>query len=293
MQSWVQTAYRHLCEKRPWAWLRAESEFLIDNQRTGTVTATYKSATIQGVSLVFVAADAGRQFRVSTTGSPVYTILSVDLILNRATIDRPFGDTTATVQSATILDAYVTLPTDFGRFIAVLDPHNGWRLHIWETDDELNAADAQRSSSGNAFALVSRRLSSLAATTGQVQYELWPYQTTQHNYPYFYIRRPEILSPTQLLPGLLAHRGDILQLGAIAECCDWPGPDAEHRNPYYNQVLARMKRDQFNAEISQLEVRDEEVYMTWLTTALDDFSWVPIDSNFMQSHDAGIVGQTW
>lgn len=288
-QNWVLTAYRHLCERRPWSWLRAESEFLTNAQKTGTATATRSSLTVQGVTMTFAATDVGRQFRTSTN-SPLYSIAAVDVGLNQATLDRVYGGTTGTYASF-ILDAYITMPTDFGRFIVVIDTVNGWRLHIWDTDEELNARDPQRSSTGTPFALASRRVSTLTATIRRAQYELWPFQTSARNYPFYYIRRPEKFAPNDALPFLLQDRGDILMLGALAECCDWPGT-AERRNPYYNQVLARMKRDQFNHEIDQLEVRDEEVYMTWLQVAgYEHYPYAPIDSNFAQAHDS--FGQTW
>lgn len=292
-QDWVQTAYRHLCERRAWSWLRSENEILVNAQKTGTATVTRSSATVTGVGLTFAATDEGRQFRAGTNSS-IYSIISVNVGLNTATLDRVFGGTTAAAADCTVLDAYVTMPVDFGRFVVVLDPANGWMLHVYETDDVLNARDPQRSSTGTPWALVSRRISSVTATIRRAQYELWPYKTSAANYPYYYIRRPEKFAPSDPLPFLLQDRGDILKLGALAECCDWPG-EREQRNPYYNQVLARMKKDQFNAEIDQLEVRDEEVYLTWLQTVdwTRRYSMAPMDARFMQSHDEGMLTSTW
>lgn len=288
-QQWVRDTYRQVCERHPWSWLRAENEILINAAGTGTVNVTRGSATVTGVSLTFAASHVDRQFRVGSN-QPVYTITAVDVGANTATLDRVFGGTTATATSAQVLDAYVTMPSDFQRFLGVLDPANGWQLRYWITEEELNFWDAQRSSSGTPWALVSRRLATTTALDGRIQYELWPYATAQKNYPYYYIRRPEALSDGTTFEGPLADRGDLILLGAIAEAAEWPGLE-DRKNPYFNLQLAERKRKQFNEELAILELRDEEVYLTWLETVswINRVPFAPIDSKFLQSHDVALM----
>ena len=281
---WTQEAYRQVCDRRPWSWLRSENEFLITAQKTaGTVTVTNNSAAVVGVGTAFAASDVGRQFRSGTSG-PVYSIATHTDATN-ITIDRVYGGTTAAGASYTILDAYVTMPADFLRFISVLDTSNNWQLHLWITEAELNAWDAQRSSTGTPWALVNRRRSSLAATVGRAQYELWPYQTSAKGYPYYYIRNPESLADTDTLQDPLNSRSDILVMGAIAQCAGWPGLEGRN-NPYFNPTLAASKQKEFSANVDRMEVLDEETYLTWMeTTNFQRWPFAPIDAQYLQSHD--------
>lgn len=289
-KNWVQTVYNRITDRKPWSFLRSESQILITDAHTGTVNATYLDPVVQGVGMTFVAADVGRQFRVSY--GPPYTIISVNVGLNRATLDLPWGDDSITAESGTVLDAYVTMPDDFGTFIAVLDPQNQWQLHTWITQDELNLWDAGRSSTGTPWALASRRLSSgIAATLGRVQYELWPYSTTQKRYPYYYYKSAANLADTDQFYGALRDRTDVLLTGALAEAAQWPGPSAEKKNPYFNLQTAAMLKKEHEEQCNSLETKDEETYITWLETVnFNRVPFAPIDSNFLQSHDVSLVG---
>lgn len=283
-QEWVTEAYREVCDRGDFSWLRAETEILTSAQRSGTVNVTRGSLTVTGVGLTFVAGDATRQFRISTS-QPPYTIDTVNVGANTCALDRVFGGTTAAATTATILDAYITMPADFLRPIAMLDPSNGWQLHIWYTEDEINARDPQRSSTGTPWALVSRRLATISALAGRVQYELWPYATTQRNYPLYYIRRAEDLTDTTSFLGPLANRADLLTTGALVKAALWPGLEGR-KNPYYNPQIALMLEKKFQAGVDRLQVIDQEIYPTWWeTVSMLRAPFAPIDSKFLQSHD--------
>lgn len=298
VQYWVQQAYTHICDRRPWSWLRAEGEFLINASHSGLVNVTRGSATVStaGIAagqMLFAASDQDRQFRVGTN-QPIYTILAADPVAQTATLDRVYGGSSSLAGvglQATILDAYLTMPSDFQRFIAVLDPANNWQLHLWVTEEELNTWDAQRSSVGTPWAVVSRRYQTQGTFTGRIQYELWPFSNAQKNYPYYYVRRPESLTDASTLLGPLAVNGNILVTLALAEAAEWPAFE-DRRNPYFNLALAQMKRSQADKELNRLEVLDEEIYMTWLETVswINRLQFAPIDSRYMQSHDMHYSG---
>jgi hypothetical protein len=279
---WATKAYQDICDKRPWSWLRAESEFLINTQKTGTVNVTRNSATVSGGSMSYASSDADRQFRISP--GPVYTIIAADA--TSYTLDRVYGGATATAASATVLDAYITVPSDFQRFLAVIDVSNNWQLHLWITEDELNSWDAQRSSSGTAWAVVSRRLATAGALTGRIQYELWPYCTSEKNYPYYYIRRPEDLTDDTAFLGPLAKDSNIMVSMALAQCAKWPGVEGK-RNPYFNLALAAQLDKEADQALDRMMVLDEEIYMTWLQTVnYSRIPFAPLDSRYLQNHDA-------
>jgi hypothetical protein len=288
-QQWVQETYNEVCRKHPWSWLRAEGEILTHDAKSGTVTLTREAATVAGVTLTFTASDLDRQFRVSR--GPVYTIIAVNVGANTATLDRVYGGGSAVAVQAQVMDAYVTMPEDFGRFLGVLDPANCWQLHWWMTEDELNAWDSQRSTTGTPWALASRRLSTTAASDGRIQYELWPYAMSAKNYPYYYIRQPEPLTDESGFEGSLRTGGALILKGALAEAAEWPGTE-DRRNPYFNLGLAQRLRDEFEKRIAQLELRDEEIYLTWLETVswINRYGYAPVDARYMQSHDVAYVG---
>ncbi len=289
---WAETAYRKFCDRRNWSFLRAEDEFLINTQRGGTVNVTRGSATVSGGTMAYTSTDVDRQFRAGQS-SPLYTIISVVAGVSY-TLDRPYGGVTAALTSATVLDAYLTLPANFRRFVAVLDPANNWQLHLWVSEEELNTWDAQRSSSGTPWAVVSRRLKTqgTASLIGRIQYELWPYATSQKNYPYYYQKGPdENLADDSALLGPLATNVNLLVTLALAEAAEWPGSE-DKRNPYFNLQLARAKRDMAEREASRLEVIDEEIYSTWLehVSHINRYAFAPLDSRYAQSHDVGYSG---
>lgn len=287
---WAETAYRKFCDRRNWSFLRGEDEFLINTQRTGTCNVTRGSATVSGGTMVYTSTDVDRQFRIAQ--GPIYTIISVVPAVSY-TLDRVYGGTTA-LTSASVLDAYLTMPADFRRFIAVLDPANNWQLHLWVSEEELNTWDAQRSSTGTPWAIVSRRLKTQGTTSlvGRIQYELWPYATSQKNYPYYYQKGPtEAIADDDALLGPLGTNANLLVTLALAEAAEWPG-SGDQRNPYFNLALARAKREMAEREASRLEVVDEEIYGTWLehVSWINRYAFSPIDSRYAQSHDVGFSG---
>lgn len=285
---WTESAYRSICNKRPWSFLRAESEFLINDQKTGTVNLTRGSATVSGGTMAYATTDADRQFRVP--GGSVYTIITATA--SAYTLDRVYGGTTATATSATVLDAYLTMPADFQRFITVLDMANNWQLHLWVTEAELNAWDAKRSASGTSWALASRRLATAGTYAGRIQYELWPYCTSAKSYPYYYARRPEALTDSTEFLGPLAQFSDIIVQYALVEAARWPGVEGK-KNPYFNLALAQQLEKNANDELDRLQVLDEEIYMTWLETVnIANVPFAPVDSSFMQNHDVS-YGAAW
>lgn len=282
---WVQNTWNQICEFDRWSWLRAEAELLTNIQKSGTVSVTRSSATVTGVTAgLFASTDAGRQFKINQ--GPPYTIESVNVGANTCVLDRVYGDETDTDPTAYILDAYVTMPEDFGSFIAVIDPANSWRLRFWITEQELNRWDPARTSTGSPWCLVSRRIATATPYAHRPQYELWPYVTTAKRFPYYYFKRPAQLSDDDTFDGPLRNRTDIILEGALAIAAEWPGPSAEKRNPYYDLKLSMFKRNHFNEHLQYLAKVDQELFMTWLDTSdLINLPYAPLDAKFMQNHD--------
>lgn len=266
VEDFVQSGWNRISDRRRWSHMRGEGEILLSPSHSGTVTVTLSNATVTGVGMTFVAGDLGRQFRVSHNP---YSIIEVNAVANTVVLDRVWGGATAAAASAMVLDAYATMPEDFGSFWGVLDPDRDDVINWWMTEDELNVADPNRTETGEPRALASRRLSSVESTLGRIQYEAWPYWTntsTTRRFPYYYSKRPSLLALDDNLLGVFRHRYDILVLAALEEAAEWPGPEVSKPNPYFNLRLSDRKRDKLEEQLENVERADEEVYMTWLET---------------------------
>lgn len=288
-RAWTQWAYNEFCERRAWSHLRAETVITTNVQKTGTCIVTKGSATVTGGTLTFAATDIGRQFRVSSI--PIYTIIAVDPAgATTATLERVYSEAT-TVGSTTayILDAYVTMPEDFHRFISVLDPANQWRLRFWISQDLLNMWDPGRQSSSNPCLLASQAYSPVPGMTGQPRYELYPYQTGFATYPVWYYRKPENMLDSQEIIGPLARRAmEILLDGALSRCAMWPGTTTG-KNPYFSLSLAERHEQLFEKKIQEVTVVDEELY--YEAQPLSDFLYAdfPWSASWLQSHEPYLI----
>lgn len=263
VRDWAQDAYTHACEYRGggWGFLRKEASLSTLASRSLTVTFTQSSTAITSAAL-FVATDAGRQIKVGTY--PYYTIVSVTDASN-AVIDMAYADTGGAL-TATILNAYAVLPADFKRFLLVLDPTNQRPIPFWVSEDELALTDTMRTSSDSgARYLVAQGYSTATATLGQARYEYWPSGTAAKHYPYLYYRKAERFADASPLPGVFSNRADLLKLGAKLEAAQWPGT-TEQKNPYYNLALADRLQKQWDFELQQLQLADDNQYPEDLLT---------------------------
>jgi hypothetical protein len=282
-QQFIRDRYRRILELRTWSGSRAEGEFLVTAaETTGTVALTFNNSTVTGTGTSFLSTDVGRQFK-GGSGSPVYSITAVNTGAQTLTLDRPYGGDTVAASTYTVFNGYVIPPTDFLSFLAVTDPRNAWRLVWWITQDELNRWDPQRVFFGQAYALVDRRFDT---TTGQPQFELWPYNTAQRNYPFYYYKRvPDLVQDTDI--PIWPIRSDVIVYGALADLCLWPGTP-EKPNPLFGSAgkiaLAEWKY-KYDDGLVELERRDEEIFLTWLATASNmGYPFAPLSASFIQSH---------
>lgn len=280
-QQFIRNRYRQAAERRMWSALRAEGEFLLDAAKTaGTVEVTRGSDVVTGTGTDFTLGDVGRQFMAGNR-APVYTIVTVDEALQRLTLDRDFGGTTNAATVYRVVDAYVTVPSDFQQFIHVLDPKQNWRLRHWVTQDDLNRIDVARSSAGTPWAVVDRRF----AASGLPQYEIWPYAVSERNYPYFYMKRVGDLVEDTDTP-FYPLRGDIIVKGALIDATRWPGTPARP-NPMFSKAveLSRQFEGEYEDQLNEMERQDESMYMTWLAdNPWSGWQFAPIDAAFMQNH---------
>ena len=288
-RGWAQWAYNEFCDRKSWSHLRASTTMLVADQKAGTVTVSQGSPTVVGGTLVFAASDVGRAFRLSSI--PIYTIVAVSTAgPTSATLDQNYGEVSAVGTAATILDAYITMPENFHRFRAILDPINRWRLRWWIQQETLDKWDPARQSTGNPRLLANNQYSPVPGQTTRPRFELYPYQTAARSFPTWYYRKAETLADGDVLMGPLAARGmEILVDGILSRCALWPGT-AGKKNPYFSPTLAETHRKLFEDKVADVFVQDDELYFETLPMA--DFGWAdfPWDAAWLQSHEPWTIG---
>lgn len=252
---WAQEGYSRLCDSWGWAFLRSEGTLVTLASRSVSVTFTPGSTSVTSAA-AFVSTDAGRQIRVQRL--PIYTIVSVT---NASTIvlDRAYTETD-TATTATIQDCYTTLPSDFRRFLVVYDRYYQRIIPFWMSEDQIAIADPARqiSDTGPRY-LVAQKYSPATATLGQVRYEYWPSPTAAKTYPYLYIRKAEQLTDSDVLPGVVSERADLLRTYVKWQGASWPGT-VDQRNPFFDRGNALMFKTDWEAEMQKLELADDSEY---------------------------------
>lgn len=293
-QDWVKNSFRRINERRLWSFDVAFQQMLFHDEVTaGTVTVTFNSNQVVGdatAAAAWTAALVGRQFRLGLN-YPILDVVAFDGV-NTLTLGDVWGGSTLSAQSYEIYNAYQTMPANFKSFQSVWDPTYNWALwtNKW-TQPDLNLWDAQRASAGNPYTVVFRDFDPTGVTSPpQARYEIWPHRKSQYVLPYLYIVQPPDLNDAgATLPRLI--RGDVVLEGALVDAASWPGPDPDHRNPYYSQLNLRYHQGRFDSMVGELERQDDELFeqdtrYQYLTAPLP---WAPFpgDARYWQTHLLG------
>lgn len=290
-RDWANTAWKELCGKRPWSFLRGDLQIQILAQRGVTCNLTVGSNIVTSAA-GFVTTDESRQFVTGfSTGAgnpgstghtlnyPTYTIQQYNSA-NQITLDQPYGvdlagdgpGTVLTGVSCTIGSFLFTAPSDFGNFIIIGDPYYQRRIAFWIDQDQLNILDPTRQASDTGPRLLASYTPSTyvgtglqPSTLGNIRYEYWPRPTANRTYPAMYQKQPLTLADSFVFTGVLFNRAvDTLKWGALAQAARWPGaPDAP--NPYYNLNAARMLSTDFDAAVQRVALADDNHYSNDLT----------------------------
>jgi hypothetical protein len=291
-RAWTQWAYNRFCDRRGWSHLRAETAISVGDQKIGICTVVQGSATVTGSIAVdgmqFAATDVGRQFRLGTI--PIYTIIAVSTTPpTSATLERSYSEPSGS-PTAYILDAYVTLPLNFHRFLSVLDPLNRWRLRWAISSQTVDRWDPARQSTGSPRLLANQALSPVVADLGKPRFRAL-------SVPNLRACLSGVVLPQAGEPG--GRRFDCRTTGAersggsarwaLSRCALWPGTGVK-KNPYFSPSLAQTHRGLFEDRLIEIAVTDENMYFEELP--LTEFGWAdfPWDASWLQSHEPYVIG---
>lgn len=279
-QKLVSERYRRVMEARPWSGLRGEGVIIIPDQyATGTIAATSGSTAIVGSGTAWTSALIGQQLKVNSRG-PLLTITAVtDPTHLTVEMAWPLPSTSGT--SYIIQQCYITMPTNFKRWVVVYDALRQWRLFFnWKTE-ELAGMDPARTSVGDPWLIADYKL----AATGAPMYELWPGPTVARGYQYLYMKQATDLSSDTDQP-IYPLRGSELVYGALADVCRWPGTK-DFPNPLFERASLHMPsfEGKFNEAMATAEREDENIFLNyWSRPDLSSAPYAPLDSKFIQNH---------
>lgn len=287
-RQWVLDAYIRACTNRQWGFLRANGQLTHGAARTVTVGVTNGQTAVTSAA-AFVAGDNGRQFRVGALGIP-YTLAYTDA--SNATLSRTYQGTTDPAASATIFDAYVTLPADVDSIRSLTNPSSYLPMPWFVSAEYLDYHDPNRTAT-NSYArmLCPKQMSTVVGQTDRMWYEWWPYPTAAQAYPFTYYKRPDTLADTDTFVGVLSTRAEDLLHYARYRAALYPGT-AQQKNPGYNPTVARMHQDEWAQAMQTMGVRDDDQFTQSLETI--DWRWVlggmPHDDTLLRASDASGYG---
>lgn len=287
-EQFIRDRYRRILRSRDWGGLRRESQFILNVAKTdGTVAFTRGTTTAVGTGTSFASTDIGRQFKAGV-GSPVYTVTAVDVPTQTLTLNMPIGVATATAATYWVLDAFVQPPSDFLRFIVISNPIQGWRLHLWVTQAELNAMDPQRTFMGQPYSIVDKFYNTATSGSGVPKplYEAWPYATTDQTLYYVYMIEGADLINDNDVP-VYPINSDLIVSGALADVVRWPGT-SQNPNPYFQRPeYWKSYESEYQDKLIEVERHDEEIYMSMLEmNPMYSYPYAPFtfSGNWLQSH---------
>lgn len=277
---WIEEAFRTYWERRDWSWRRGAGQLRFNEvYNTGTASVTRGTTTVEITGGVITEEMVGRQWRPNVN-SPIFTIASRTSD-TEFEIDAPWP--TADLEDSTyeIYNAFVPAASDCDSIIAAVNPDQGCDLGVLMTQEELDARDPQRSSSGSLSQLLIRDYGTDGST---MRFEAWPHLKTDSVITYGYLKRmPDLSTDGAAIPGHM-NADALLQL-ALAEAAAWPGLEGRP-NPYYRLGLVQIHQQRAERLIIQAEVADQNRIPTDVEYASDGHSAI-LDHSYHQSHDVG------
>lgn len=125
------------------------------------------------------------------------------------------------------------------------------------------------------------------------RYELWPGPAiSKYLYPYIYIAKETDVTVTNpKLPPFIANRGEVLLEMGLQKAAEYPGPDAETINPYYNLKQAAYHQAKVLDMLVDLERNDEEVGVSNVDYQMYPMAPAPwLTGQWQQTHAPYLIG---
>lgn len=209
-------------EKGTWSFHYKEVNLLVPAAvQAGQVSVTQDSDSVTADATAAAALDAvptafpviGRQFKAGTQG-PFYDITAYSS--PTITLDRDYYEETNSTSAYSAMKAYELAPDDFDRWESVVDLVEDFQIDVYQTRQELDQRDPQRSITDSPRALVAF---DYVRSTGRVRFEWYPFPQERRQYPALYTTIPWVLSATQPLPANIPQR--VIELAVMLQAFEW------------------------------------------------------------------------
>lgn len=300
-QNIVNRAWKSILDERTWSFLVGEGVFLAPQIITaGSVTVTQFSNSVT-LNATATTALTGlgpplitlRQFRAGLGGGSVYNI--TNLAGSTLTLDRPYLEASASGTPYQVYRCYYqptdmsgNFVTDFAHFIVILDPNDGYAItgeNLLLTRQEIDARDPTRGAQDLPYTVAIYK----ADPNGYPIYEFWPHPTAQRGFVCAYRRRGVPLSATQDVPGTFPSSVLVAKAKTIAY--EWAmanaGRFAELKGVDWNLLLASTQK-RYDRDLQKAKIKDDDLFLSSFIPQMRDYlTYPPLDSKFLQSHDAG------
>lgn len=302
-QSFVKEAWeRILHSKETWSFLDVSNAVVatVDQIITGTVEVTEDSASVVADATAKAVLDAigqaaliGRQFRVSQTVFPVYTITAYDSGTGTITLDRVYLEESNAATEYIIYQTYYPVPdANFSHWLSVFDPEESRTLHLFNSREELNRFDPQRAVTDAPWAVVSYQygtINSGLATEEEVPfYEWYPAPTSKRGYICSYRKMTQPFDKdNQRLPRTVSEL--LVKQGALIRAYEWceanKGRSGFEHLKFTNWSLLISRREpEYNVLLNRAHVQDSNVYQgDILPNYLQDVDF-GFGADYLQSH---------
>lgn len=302
-QKIVNKSWSSIRDERTWSFLTSEGVFLAPQIITaGKVTVTQFSNSVTLDATANAALNnlnnpiiTLRQLRCGLGGGAVYNITGYNNGTATVTLDRPYLEPSGAGQPYQVYRCYYqpadmsgNFTPDFSDFIVILNAQDGYAItgeNLRITRQEIDARDPTRGAQDLAYTFVIYK----ADANGYPIYEAWPHPTSQRGYVYAFRRRGTDLSGNADVPGTFPQNIVIDKAKLIAY--EWAMVNAgrfpELKGVDWN-LLAAQTQKRYDRHLQLAKLKDDNLFITSFIPQLRDYlTYPPIDSAFLQRHDAG------
>lgn len=217
-----------------------------------------------------------QQFRIAVS-DPIFTVRNV-ISTTSLQATQPWGGADKSTQTYQVLRMYVTLASDLKGVVVMKDEQKGSPVRLHVSLAEINWRDPQRTAMNSSGVLSLVDLG--PSDSGNMQFELWPSQTSARQFSFLYYRQwPELVSETDRPPWFI--NPSIFVDGAIADALRYrKGP----KDIFHNPQMARDYETRFIGGLQNAKNADQS---KWLRDYEYDYSraYGAGGANFWQSHD--------
>ena len=298
----VNRALRDIYQKRLWSSNLRDGQLISPSIITaGTVTVTQYSNAITFDANAIAALNTlgfnppvtSCQFRIGSSGGPVYSIYTYNTVTGAATLDRNYGESTGSGQAYQVYRCYYAAPDpNFERWESIYDPIQGYWLRLHYSKTDFDRWDPQRGAQLNPVYVGRFRYGQNSADTssfGIPMFEMWPHPTARVAYQCLWITKgPLLVNDGDTQPYYLPD--DLIQTRARWRCYEWAeankGSHPELKSTNWRGLMADVDA-LFKEQWLDAARMDEEVFlMNYKSRSLDKFPW-PNTGQFLASHDVG------